>query len=135
VRAVLVDAGPLVALIDRSDPDHSRCDDALAEITEPLTTVWPVITEAMYLLGRASWDAQDALWEFLEHVTVLSLDDEDVQRMRALMERYQTLPMDLADAALVAVAEREQIRRVFTLDRRDFSVYQPAKIGRFAIVP
>lgn len=135
MRAVLVDAGPLVALIDRSDPDHRRCDEVLAEITEPLTTVWPVLTEAMYLLGRASWDAQEALWEFLEHVTVLPLDEPDLQRMRALMKQYRTLPMDLADAALVAVAEREQIQRVFTLDRRDFSVYRPAKLGRFAIIP
>jgi predicted nucleic acid-binding protein len=43
--------------------------------------------------------------------------------------------MDLADAALVAVAEREKIRRIFTLDRRDFDIYRPAKLGRFAILP
>jgi len=43
--------------------------------------------------------------------------------------------MDLADAALVRVAERERLRRVFTLDRRDFQIYRPARIGRFTIIP
>ncbi len=51
------------------------------------------------------------------------------------MKRYRSLPMDLADAALVCVAERERMRRVFTLDRRDFSIYRPKRIGRFAILP
>jgi len=135
VRAVLVDAGPLVALIDRSDPDHGRCDEILAALTEPLATAWPVVTEAMYLLGRVSWDAQDVLWDLLEHVSILPIGEDDMQRMRALMKQYRTLPMDLADAALVAVAEREHIHRVFTLDRRDFAVYRPHKVGRFTILP
>ena len=44
-------------------------------------------------------------------------------------------PMDLADATLVAVAEREMIRAIFTLDGRDFGVYRPARIGRFSVIP
>jgi predicted nucleic acid-binding protein len=45
------------------------------------------------------------------------------------------LPMDLADVALVRVAEHEGIRKVFTFDRRDFSVYRPARLGRFTLIP
>jgi predicted nucleic acid-binding protein len=55
--------------------------------------------------------------------------------MRRLMEKYRDLPMDLADAALVRVAEREKVRRIFTLDRRDFSLYRPTGLGRFVILP
>lgn len=55
--------------------------------------------------------------------------------MHELMEKYHDLPMDLADAALVRVAERERIRRIFTLDRRDFTLYRPIGIGRFLILP
>jgi predicted nucleic acid-binding protein len=51
------------------------------------------------------------------------------------MEKYRDLPMDMADAALVRVAEREGVRRILTLDRRGFSVYRLARRGRFTILP
>jgi hypothetical protein len=82
-----------------------------------------VVTEAMYLLGFSP-EAQDALWRLLERdaVKILPLDAADAPRMRELMRKYRDLPMDLADAALVRVAERERISRVFTIDRRDFEL-------------
>jgi predicted nucleic acid-binding protein len=136
VRGVLVDAGPLVALLDRADPDHTRCVEALKGIRDPLVTVWPAFTEAMYLL-RASWQAQKALWSRLETdaLALVPLDHADAPRMRELMEKFRELPMDLADAALVRAAERESLTRVFTLDRRRFSLYRPGRRRRFAIVP
>jgi predicted nucleic acid-binding protein len=136
VRGVLVDAGPLVALIDRGDDHHQRCVDALRGIRDPLMTVWPAVTEAMSLLGP-SWPAQAALWEMVESeaIALLPLDGEDVPRMAELMRKYKDLPMDLADAALVRVAERERIRQVFTLDQRDFRVYRPAGLGRLSLLP
>ena len=125
-----------MALIHADDRHHASCRDALERIREPLATVWPVITEAMYLLGFSS-DAQDALWRLLERdaVKILPLDPGDVPRMRELMRKYRDLPMDLADAALVRAAERERISRVFTIDRRDFEVYRPRGIRRFTILP
>ena len=133
---VLVDAGPLIALIHADDQQHERCVAVLRELAEPLGTVWPVLTEAMYLLNF-SWKAQEALWEMFERgvVILLPLDNQELSRMRELMKKYKDLPMDLADAALVAVSEREKIRRIFTLDRRDFGVYRPAKLGRFILLP
>ena len=133
---VLVDAGPLVALIDRSDPYHRVCRETLATIRDPLGTVWPTFTEAMYLL-RQSAQAQRALWDILnvDGVRLLDLDHQDCPRIRELMWKYRDLPMDLADAALVRVAERERLRRVFTIDRRDFEVYRPYRLGRFEILP
>ena len=133
---ILIDAGPLVALISASDRHHDTCRAAFAKIDEPVGTVWPALTEAMYLL-RGSRAAQRALWEMLERgtVSIVSLAADDAPRMHELMEKYHDLPMDLADAALVRVAEREKIRRIFTLDRRDFTLYRPAGIGRFSILP
>lgn len=132
---ILVDAGPLVALLDADDAHHRACTRAVRSLSEPLATVWPAVTEAMHIL-RFSWQAQDALWQMLESGAnrLLPLDRGDARRMRELMRKYRDLPMDLADAALVAVAEREKIRRIFTIDRRDFSVYRP-RFGRFSIVP
>jgi predicted nucleic acid-binding protein len=133
---VLVDAGPLVALLDRADPAHDDCVAALKRLREPLVTVWPAFTEAMYLL-RGSWAAQKALWSRLETValTLAPLDEADATRMRELMEKYRDLPMDLADAALVRVAERESLSSIFTLDRRHFSRYRPGRRRRFSILP
>ena len=134
--AVLVDTGPLVALLDRSDPYHVVCQETLSSLNDSLVTVWPVVTETMYLL-RSYGRAQDALWEIIETeaVEILALEKDDVARIKELMRKYRDLPMDLADAALVRVAERERLRRIFTLDRRDFQIYRPSRIGRFAILP
>jgi predicted nucleic acid-binding protein len=78
-----------------------------------LGTTWPVVTEAMYLLGFAA-DAQDELWGLLEsgRLSLFGLDAADAPRMRALTRKYRDLPMDLADASLVAVAEHEGISKV-----------------------
>ena len=136
VRGVLVDAGPLVALLDQRDVHHEPCVAALKTLRDPLVTVWPAFTEAMYLLG-SSWRGQKALWSRLETgaLTLAPLDEGDAPRMRELMEKYRDLPMDLADAALVRVAEREDLTRIFTLDRRHFSVYRPGRRRRFSILP
>ena len=133
---VLVDAGPLIALIHADDNHHERCVATLRSLDEPLATVWPALTEAMYLLSF-SWRAQEALWEMLERgvVVLLPLENSNLPRIRELMKKYRELPMVLADAALVAVAEREKIRRIFTLDRRDFEIYRPLKLGRFTVMP
>ena len=134
--AVLVDTGPLVALLDRGDPDHVACQETLRSLNDSMVTVWPVITEAMYML-RAYWQAQEALWEMIEigAVEIMQLGIDDVPRMKELMRKYRDPPMDLADAALVRAAERERLRRIFTLDRRDFQIYRPSRIGRFSIFP
>ena len=133
---ILVETGPLVALIHEDDDLHLRCKEVFLSLRDSLATVWPVLTEAMYLLNF-SWEAQSALWEMVEAgaVEILPLGNNDIPRMKELMRKYRDLPMDLADAALVRVAERERLRRIFTLDRRDFQVYRPSRLGRFAILP
>ena len=122
---ILVDAGPLVALIDADDQHHAKCVTTLQTIREPLATVWPAVTEAMYLLADVS-GAQDILWEMLDRgpLQLLPLYATDVPRMRELMRKYADRPMDMADAALLRAAEREGIRKIFTIDRKDFSVYR-----------
>lgn len=133
---ILVDAGPLVALVDASDQHHRRCAEALRALEEPLGTVWPALAEAMYLLLDLP-RGQQAVWEMVERraVRLLTLAEADVPRIRELMSKYQDRPMDLADAALVRVAEREGIATIFTVDRRDFEVYRSSGKKRFRIVP
>ncbi|MDO8430815.1 MAG: PIN domain-containing protein [Candidatus Binatus sp.] len=134
MQSLLVDAGPLIALIDRDDPWHAACRDAV-EIQDRLLTVWPAFAEAMYMLGKIG--GQDQLFELVDRHAIgfASLGPADFPRMRELMRKYRDLPMDLADAALVRVAEREKISRIFTTDRGDFELYRPHRLGRFRILP
>lgn len=133
---ILVDAGPLVAFVDRRDRHHAACVKVFRELHEPLGTVWPALTEAMYLLADLP-RGQEAVWDIVERgaVRIAPLDDGDVPRIRELMKKYADRPMDMADAALVRVAERERIRRVFTVDRADFSVYRLSGGRRLGLLP
>jgi len=114
-----------MALVDAQDQHHEACVAALKEIREPMGTVWPVLSEVMYLLAALP-NAQSSVWDILARRTVqlLSLGPDDVPRIRELMRQYANRPMDLADAALIRVAEREAIRKFFTVDRKDFAVYR-----------
>jgi predicted nucleic acid-binding protein len=133
---ILLDTGPIVAIFDASDDYHLRCVETLKGIKEPLVTTWPVLTEAFYLLGF-SWRAQDNLWEFIMRggVEVLSPDLKMQARCRELMRKYNDLPMDLADGTLVVLAESLGIEKVFTLDRKDFKVYQLANRKKLKLIP
>jgi|ERR1041384_5237123 predicted nucleic acid-binding protein len=134
----LVDAGPLIALIDRGQGDlHRRCIDAQKNLTGPLITSWACFTEAMYLLGRlGGWSAQAALWKFLERssLVIYAPSLQETSRIRNLMELYQNVPMDLADATLVALAETLALKTVFTLDK-DFYVYRINGKEGFEVFP
>jgi predicted nucleic acid-binding protein len=125
-----------VALLDASDQHHLECVSAFKSIKDALVTVWPAFTEAMYLLGDLR-PAQEALWEMLERtaIQILPLTSSDAPRIRELMRKYADRPMDLADAALVRVAERENIRTIFTVDKADFRTYRIYGRARFVVIP
>lgn len=127
---ILVDTGPLVALFDRRDAAHERARQLLATLQERLVTTVPVLTEAFHLLGPSSRGAT-ALREFVAAggMEVWYLTDATVARCFELMDEYADHPMDLADASLVAAAERLQSTRIFTIDRNDFATYR-ARVGR-----
>lgn len=136
ITSMLVDTGPLVALFNENEEGHDRCARVLQETSLSLSTTWPVITEAAYLLGF-SFEGPNALLEMVERgdLRLVPLDEADVPRLRVLMHKYRDLPMELADASLVRVAEREGLDTVFTLDRRDFAVYRLPRAKGFTIVP
>jgi uncharacterized protein len=133
---ILVDAGPLVAFVDRGDRHHRACVKVWRELRESLGTVWPALTEVMYLLADLP-RGQEAVWDLIERgaVRILPLESSDVPRIRELMKKYSDRQMDMADAALLRVAERDRLRSVFTVDRADFSVYRLSGGRRLALLP
>ena len=134
----LVDAGPLIALVDRGQGEaHRRCTEVLKSLTGPLLTTWSCLTEAMYFLGELrGWSGQQALWRFIERGALLvhSSTEGEKKRMRVLMEEYRDVPMNLADASLVATAEARHLVLVFTLDA-DFHIYRLNRKDAFEVIP
>ncbi|HEX3429389.1 MAG TPA: PIN domain-containing protein [Rhizomicrobium sp.] len=122
--AAIVDTGPLVAFLDRSERHHRWVTERIDELEGPLLLCEPVLTEAMYLLGR--WpNAEDALFGLLENGALLLAFrvDEHVPALRKLHRKYSDTPMSLADACIVRMAELYERHSVLTLDS-DFSVYR-----------
>ena len=122
---ILIDAGPLVALFDPSDGAHTGCVDLLGTIRESVLTTACVLTEVFHLLSPDSRGAR-ALMEFVGKggLRVRELDRADLMRAFELMVKYADPPMDLADASLIVMAEKLDLRRIFTMDRNDFSFYR-----------
>lgn len=133
---MLTDAGPLIALIDADEADHERCRAALSDLRLPLLTTWPALTEAMYLLGQAGHEGQQALWTLVlrEDLEIAASSSNQLRRAAELMERYRDRPMDLANATLVALAEERGLKRILTLDS-DFHIYRLYDREPFEVVP
>lgn len=133
---VLIDTGPIVAMLSESDQHHERCSVQLDELRPPLLTCWPVVTEAQWLL-RHDDQAVDGLFRAFDGglLALLPVDESAMPWLAAFLRRYRKIEPDLADAMLVYLAEREGIRTLFTLDQRDFSIYRYAGNRRLNIIP
>jgi predicted nucleic acid-binding protein len=134
-RDVLVDAGALIALLDKDDGQHNHSVETFKDIRDQLVTVWPALTEAMHLLAETH-RGPAALCDMVTDgvLKVLLLETSDFPRMKELMEKYRDLPMDFADAALVRVAERYGLTRIVTFDDH-FTVYRLPRRTRFTVLP
>jgi uncharacterized protein len=136
MKRILADTGPLVAILSREDEYHAACVSTLREMSGPLLSCWPVITEAAWLLRKSPRAVQQLLRSidggFLE---LLPLAGAEAEAIAALMKRYEDIHPQLADIVLVYLANREKIDTIFTLDRRDFSIYRSGRRTTFRIVP
>ena len=131
------DASPLIALINRGDNNHQRCVEILPSLIAPLITTCACFTEAMYLLGQyGGWLAQQELWGYLtdDILVIHHHTSDELSRMKSLMEQYRDVPMDLADASLVTMAEVLEQRQIFTLDS-DFYIYRLWGNQSFEVLP
>ena len=135
---VLLDAGPLVAFADASDPYFTRIDQLLRAVDGPLVIPAPVTAEVDYLLGRRlgrgpqrNFIADIAAGRF----TVACLEREDYATIGALDARYADLELGLADCALVVLAFRYGTTRLVSFDERHFRAVRPLQGGAFTILP
>lgn len=133
---LLLDTGAFVALVDRSERRHADCVAALERWVHPIVTTEAVLTETLHLAGP-EWTAQHTCLEFFLRGTFLLIPSSQasLRRVGALMEKYRDLPMDFADATLVALGEDIQTEWVFTLDHRGFSSYRLHGRTPFRMIP
>ena len=135
-RDVLLDTGPLVAALDADDQWHRRCLDVWPTVVTRCVTTDAVVAEACHLVLRGGGAAHLPL-DFLltAGIPILALEGGGHRRAAGLVSQYAGLPMDFADAALVALAEALGLVTIFTTDRRGFSAYRAAGGGRFTLLP
>jgi predicted nucleic acid-binding protein len=136
VKTWLLDAGPIVVLLDRSSPAHEPVRVAMSQFRGHLITTSAVITEAFHLVRRYPRGPERVL-EFLKAsgTTVQECcQPDDLQRAVTLMTKYADTPMDFADATLVLLGEQLNQYHICTLDRRGFSTFRTATGKRFNLV-
>jgi uncharacterized protein len=124
---IIADTGFWLALADSDDRYHELARAALERLSERLITTWPVLTETCHLL--AAHLGSDVAARFIESAArgafdVFELEAAHLPRVAVLVRKYADLPMDLADASLVVLAETLGTGRILSTDARDFRTYR-----------
>ena len=132
----ILDTGPWLALIDRSESRHTECVQWLKNFSGRLYSTEAVLTEVLYILNF-SITAQCAALDFvLESVVeIVPSNIESLKKTKNLMKKYADLPMDFADATLVCLATQTGMQNIVTLDKKDFAIYKLPKKKSFTIMP
>ncbi len=136
--AIIADSGPVFAALDADDPWHGPITAVLPTLREPVIVPFTVIVEVCRLLRRRLTPAHEA--RFLRscaagEVQIEQLTMEDMERAAELVAGYADANIGFVDASVVAVAERLNVTRLLTLDRRDFSLVRPRHCEAFDLLP
>ncbi|WP_420582251.1 type II toxin-antitoxin system VapC family toxin [Reichenbachiella sp.] len=124
MKSTLIDAGPLIALFDRSDRYHTQALEFIKGFEGQLWTTWPVVTEVSHMLDFST-KAQVAFLKWIERggLKLFELKDRHIGRLTELTEKFDDVPMDLADASLIVVSEERGQKEIATIDS-DFYIYR-----------
>jgi predicted nucleic acid-binding protein len=121
---VIADAGPLVAYLKRDDKDHGWAETVFRRLTSPLLTCDAALGEAFFLLRRTHGGTEKLLGLLERGLVIPDFNlAAELPAVGQLLRRYQSVPMSLADACLVRMAELRPDAAVFTLDS-DFQIYR-----------
>jgi uncharacterized protein len=135
-RRVLVDSGPLVALLDRRDSHHAWVQRELANLQDPLLTCEAVLSEVFFLLSRIRGGTSLLIAVLRDGLVTINSSFSYSKESAAILghlERYTNVPMSFADACLVRMCEIEEDRIIFTTDR-DFLTYRKHRRQPIALI-
>jgi predicted nucleic acid-binding protein len=124
----ILDTGPWVALIDRSESRHTECVQWLKNFSGRLYSTEAVLTEVLYILNF-SITAQSAALDFVlgSVVEIVPSNTDSLKKTKNLMKKYADLPMDFADATIVCLATETGMQNIATFDKKDFTIYKLPK--------
>lgn len=138
MRSCIIDSGFLYALVDASDHHSQRVRIALELVFEPLLLPTPAITETAYFVQRNL--GQAALVKFVESLNLMGMSivdpvEQDLMRAGGILRTYLDQDIDFIDALIMAMAERLNITKILTVDRRHFQIFRPVHCEAFEILP
>lgn len=123
-NAVLIDSGPIIALFDARDNFHKPVLKFMRSYHGTLVTTWAVLTEVLYLLSFSVQVQEDVLeWIYRGGLELKDISINDIKYIKERMIKYSNVPMDLADASLICISEKERIKQIISIDS-DFSIYR-----------
>ena len=123
MQSILVDAGPLIALADHADKYHRPVKTYLNRFNGRMLTTWPVLAEVCHFLPEPV-QIDFLRWANGGGISVIEMHETALSSLADWKEKYRDLPMDLADASLIWVAQQTGMLEILTIDRKDFSVYR-----------
>jgi len=135
MKPVLLDAGFIVALLDRSESFHKTCARAVREVQSPLVTCEAVITESCYLLRNLSGASEAVIENIAAGIFQIPFQlSRDTLGVKQILRKYKDRKIDLADACLIRLADQFGTGDILTLDQ-DFAIYRWGKNKSFRILP
>jgi uncharacterized protein len=126
MQRVIVDAGPLIGWLDADDSYHGLVRGFFESYRGELLSTWPVLGEVCHLLPERMV-ANFLRWVGRGGITVVDVPTSSLTALADRIDKYADLPMDLADASLIWLAESLGVMEVLTIDRRDFGIYRTAR--------
>jgi predicted nucleic acid-binding protein len=125
ISRILVDTGPLVAILSKRDQHHKLCVECLQQLEGPAFTCWPVLSEALWMLRSSPVSVDSLITSFDgDRFALLPMDESSLPWIDRFLRRYRKVGAQLADASLMYLAEQQDFETIFTLDCQDFSVYR-----------
>jgi predicted nucleic acid-binding protein len=134
----ILDTSFLLAMTNHKDRNHSRVLNVARTINAPLILPIPVLPEVCYLIAsRLGYGAMQLFLKKLvaSDAVLESITLNDLRRVTEILDKYADSQLDFVDATIIAIAERRNITRVLTLDRRDFTIIRPKHCSYFEILP
>ncbi len=127
MKNTLIDSGVIIALFDRSDKFHQKSLEFLKNFKGELITSWAVLTEVSHMLDFNLQVQIDFLkWVEIGGVKVYEISQNEIANIRVMIEKYLDIPMDLVDASLMYIANKEGIKNIVSINS-DFDIYMTIK--------